>query len=470
MLCIHYGKPPAASSGFSARQTRNIGKDGCEVGMSVQLDDIIVGLSSGQLSLETACHALSTESQADPIRTRFWGQRIEAEMVQGRLSRAAARALFDSLEDFQSDKTVWLDSAAVVPRLGLAPSAPGSKHKQRAPTPIKDLEQLRAMLFGPATRPAVLVRADSRQRAAATEPASSNPMPSFASRTEAADSIPIGTVLNERYRIIAPLGLGGVGQVFDAIDLRKSKERDFHVTVKVVAVNLRHQPLAYAALETAVRRSQSLVHPNIVAVYDIDQNEDQVFIVMESLRGRWLSGLVREVRGKGFDYDKAWPIVQGIASGLAYAHDQGVVHCDLSPHAVFLCEDGMPKIMGFGLVHAVPNSNESLDVLDTLTLRAYTEAYTADAWSQAAPHAADDLYPLGVIAYELLAGVHPFQRCTLAVARQKGLQFTPIPGLNRRARNLIERCLSFERKARPQDGAIFLKGMRPNVLKRMLFA
>lgn len=444
--------------------------------MTVQLDDIIVGLSKGSLTLEAACETVAAESKQDPVRTRFWGQRIEAEMVQGRLSRAAARALFDALEDFQADKTMWLDSATVVPRLGPAPFAPGSKRKQRTPPPITNLEQLRAELFRPVTRPSAIVRAtaaslEGDSRTVWLQP---NAQPSPASPQQPLsplEPIPLGTVLNGRYRIVAPLGLGGVGQVFDAIDLEKSKERDFHVTVKVIAVNLRHQPLAYAALESAVRRSQSLVHPNIVAIYDIAQHEDQVFVVMESLHGRWLSGLVREVRGKGLEYEKAWPIIEGIASGLAHAHRNDIVHCDLSPHAVFVCEDGTPKIMGFGLVHAVPNSNESLDVLDTLTLRAYTEAYTADPWAQhGTPHPADDLYPLGVIAYEMLAGAHPFQRCTLAVARQRGLEFEPIAGLNRHARKLIERCLSFERKTRPQDGTIFLKRMRANVIHRLLFA
>ncbi len=444
--------------------------------MTVQLDDIIAGLSKGSLTLEAACQTVAAESKHDPVRTRFWGQRIEAEMVQGRLSRAAARALFDALEDFQAEKTMWLDSATVVPRLGPPPFAPGSKRKQRTPPPITNLEQLRAELFRPVTRPSAIVRAtaaslEGDSRTVWLQP---NAQPSPASPPQPLsplEPIPLGTVLKDRYRIVAPLGLGGVGQVFDAIDLKKSKERDFHVTVKVIAVNLRHQPLAYAALESAVRSSQSLVHTNIVAIYDIDQHEDQVFVVMESLRGRWLSGLVREVRGKGLEYERAWPIIEGIASGLAHAHRNGIVHCDLSPHAVFVCEDGTPKIMGFGLVHAVPNSNESLDVLDTLTLRAYTEAYTADPWAQhGTPHPADDLYPLGVIAYEMLAGAHPFQRCTLAVARQRGLEFEPIAGLNRRARKLIERCLSFERKTRPQDGTVFLKRMRANVIRRLLFA
>ncbi|HVF16148.1 MAG TPA: protein kinase, partial [Steroidobacteraceae bacterium] len=163
-----------------------------------------------------------------------------------------------------------------------------------------------------------------------------------------------------------------------------------------------------------------------------------------------------------------WPIIAGIANGLAYAHQKGVVHSDLSPHSVFIGDDGTAKILGFGLVHAVPASNESLDVLDTLTLRAYTEAYTADVWAQqGAPHPADDLYPLGVMAYEMLTGLHPFQRCTLSVARQKGLTHAPIAGLPRRARRLVDRCLSFDRDVRPKDGTSFVKRMRPNLFERL---
>jgi serine/threonine protein kinase len=241
--------------------------------------------------------------------------------------------------------------------------------------------------------------------------------------------------------------------------------------LKIVAVNLKHELYALDALKAAIETTRHLDHPNIVRVLDIDQHEDRVFITMEPLRGRWLSGMVREVRRKGMSHETAWPIIEGIANGLAYAHEHGVVHSDLSPHAVFICDDGTPKILGFGLIHAVPASNESLDVLDTLTLRAYTEAYTADVWAQQGqPHPADDLYPLGVIAYEMLTGVHPFQRCNLSVARQKGLTYEPILGVNRRARVLIERCLSFDRDVRPKDGHTFVKRMRPGVFERFWLA
>lgn len=421
--------------------------------MSTQFEHIIDAFVKGSSTLEATCQQLARESQADPARTRFWGQRVEAEMKRGHIEPAAARSMLDALEGFQADKTMWLD--------------PFGKSPSGVPT-IESSEQLRAALFAPISRrrradtvPAALRDAQSANVEWMEGGASAHPA-SLA-------VVPLGTVIKDRYRLVAHLGAGGIGQVFDAIDLAQPAET--HVTLKIVAVNLKQQPFALDALTEAVRQSQHLEHPNIVRVYDIDQHEGRVFITMEPLRGRWLSGMVREVRNKGMPYAAAWPIIEGVANGLAYAHSHGVVHSDLSPHSVFICEDGTPKIVGFGLVHAVPASNESLDVLDTLTLRAYTEAYTADVWAQQGkPHPADDLYPLGVIAYEMLTGLHPFARCSLTVARQKRLTCAPIEGLNRRARKLIERCLSFERDVRPKDGRTFLKRMRPGVFERLRVA
>jgi hypothetical protein len=413
--------------------------------MSTQFEQIVEGFASGSLTLEAACQELTSASQADPTRTRFWGQRVETEMKRGRIPPAAARTMLDALEGFQCDKTMWLD-----PSMGLTRSAPATT---APPT---------HSLAPKTTAPATAIVASSAPAA----PPAASVQPGGVGHSATLETLALGTVIKNRYQLVANLGAGGIGQVFDAIDLHQAG--DVHVTLKIVAVNLKHEPYAFDALKAAVKATQHLDHPNIVRVYGIDEHEDRVFITMEPLRGRWLSGMVREVRRKGMSYDSAWPIITGIANGLAYAHQQGVVHSDLSPHAVFIGEDGRAKIVGFGWVHAVPASNESLDVLDTLTLRAYTEAYTADAWAQqGAPHPADDLYPLGVMAYEMLSGAHPFQRCTLSVARQKGLTHVPIDGLPRRARLLIDRCLSFDRDVRPKDGHSFVKRMRPNIFERL---
>ncbi|HMN44926.1 MAG TPA: serine/threonine-protein kinase [Povalibacter sp.] len=427
--------------------------------MARHIDRIIDDLCNGSLTLEAACKALLQSSQADPAGTRFWNLSIEAALKQKRIAHAAGRALLDALEGYPSDRTVWIDSGMLDAAVSAAPAAR-----------IKDTERRVAALLQ------AVAGSDIPAAAARSEPPLTGPIEWYDSRAftepqaDAPESIGPGSVLKGRYRLASHLGAGGIGQVFEAVDLA-SAGAERRVTVKIVAVNLRHQPDALTTLETAVRRTQHLSHPNIAAIHDIGRHGDSVFIVMEPLRGRWLSGLIREVRGQGMPYAAAWPIISGIASGLAHAHRHGVVHADLSPHAIFLCDDGTAKVMCFGLINALPNSNESLDVLDTQTLRAYTEAYAADPWAQLSrPHPADDLYPLGVIAYEMLTGTHPYQRHSMIVARQKNLTFAPIAGLNSRAKKLLERCLSFERADRPQNAERFLRKMQPGLLDRMLTA
>jgi hypothetical protein len=419
--------------------------------VAVALERIMDDLISGSLTLETASELISAEVRRDPVRTRFWPQHIESELARGRISPAVARALFDAIENFGADKTLWLDPNALASASGPPAQAPAAK-RPTCNAELADVEQMRAALFGSDAGEKRPSRVESAEQQMQQE----------------AEAAQIGEAINGRYRLLEPLGLGGVGRVYRALDLAHSAgER--HVTLKIVAVNLRSQPHALDALKVAVIKAQALDHPNIAAMYDIDRDGDRVYIVMEELRGRWLSQLIREVRGRGLAYDYAWPIISGIALGLAHAHERGILHHDLSPHSVFLCEGGAPKIVGFGLLRAVPTSNESLDVLDTLTLRAYSEAYIADPLTQhSSAHPSDDLYPLGVMAYEMLAGSHPFQRCSLTQARQRNLSYAPIPGLNSRASRLIERCLSFERAVRPRDAGRFVRRMQSNLFNRML--
>jgi serine/threonine protein kinase len=181
------------------------------------------------------------------------------------------------------------------------------------------------------------------------------------------------------------------------------------------------------------------------------------------LKGRPLEKLVREVRGKGTGRDVALPIMRGIAEGLAYAHRKGIVHSDLKPGNVFILDDHTPKILDFGIARAVPSvaAQELPDIFDAGALGAYTEAYATDEMVDGIdPHPADDMYALGVIGYELLTGFHPYQRHSAPQARKFGLKPPSLKGLKLREARALERCLSLDRKLRPQSAGEFLKLFR----------
>jgi len=472
--------------------------------MMSRLDEILNELTAGKSSLDDACKSIAAAVRADSAGTRMWGMRIESRVTQQQLTPAMGRALLDAMETFEPEKTMWLapgGSAAtskVVPKVAsedahvaetsTADAAVNSNVLHALSTPrlsprptsplFQDTEQLRAFLWdGPASAPApqsVEPAGPLDNVAWLDTPAVKrvNPPRQMPGVAPVLPALELGSIVKGRYRLESHLGYGGIGQVFSAVDLEmeRAAKADARVTLKLIAVDLKREPNALGAMQDAVRRVKALRHPNIVTTYDVVADNDRLFVVMEPLSGRWLGDLIRQARNTGVAHDLAWPLIEGIAEGLAHAHESNIVHSDLSPYAVFVSDDAKPKIMGFGLIHALPTSNEAMDLLDTMTLRAYSEAYTADTWAtHTSAHPADDLYPLGVIAYELFTGTHPFQRHSLTTARQKQLTLQPIPGINRRASKLIARCLSFERKQWPHDAARFLSRMHGPALLRQLF-
>src|SRR3954451_22097122 len=115
--------------------------------MTIEIEQVIEDLVSGRLAVEAAWQLIGEESQRDPARTRFWSQRVETALTRQRISRPVARQLFDALENFCTDKTVWLDASAAVPRVGTARTAPASSAKTRPgatpPKSLEDVSQLR---------------------------------------------------------------------------------------------------------------------------------------------------------------------------------------------------------------------------------------------------------------------------------------------------------------------------------------
>jgi hypothetical protein len=449
--------------------------------MSSRLDEILGDFTRGRTTLDEACRAVAAAVRQDPNGTRMWSMLIDSRVSQQKLSAGDGRALLDAMENYEPEKTLWIES----------PSKPATQSKPAVATPkpqtpsttrataitqpiIQDAEQLRAFLWDqPVNKQRISdPNAVKWMEKPAAEPKRVPPPRPMPGTTPPLPTPEIGSLIKGRYRLEASLGFGGIGQVFRALDeaAQSAGSPNPHVTLKFIAVDLKREPQAHYALRDAVNRSKSLRHPNIVNNYGIESDGDRLFVTMEPLAGRWLGELVREVRNAGMSFNVAWPIVTGIAKGLAHAHAHNLVHSDLSPYSIFIDEHGTPKIMGFGFVHALPTSNEAMDLLDTMTLRAYSEAYTADSWAtHATPHPADDLYPLGVMAYELLTGKHPFKRQSLTMARQRKMNFEPIPDLHSSATKLITRCLSFERAERPKNATRFLASMTPLGMLRMLF-
>jgi hypothetical protein len=268
-----------------------------------------------------------------------------------------------------------------------------------------------------------------------------------------------GAVVKGRFLLEKQIGRGGMGLVFAAIDRRKKEARDPnpHIAIKILYGDFQRHQDSLIALQREARKAQTLAHPNVVTVFDFDRDGPTVFMTMELLRGRSLDSVIREARGSGVGRKAALPIIRGIAEGLAYAHRKGIVHSDLKPGNVFLLEDGTPKLLDFGIARAVPSPNAEYDVFDAGSLGAYTEAYATQEMVEGVdPHTADDVYALGLIAYELLAGEHPYRRHSAVKARELGIKPQMPRELTRRECRVLEAALAFDRSKRPKDAAEFL--------------
>jgi serine/threonine protein kinase len=219
------------------------------------------------------------------------------------------------------------------------------------------------------------------------------------------------------YRIDGKIGQGGMGSVYRATDTRLDREVAIKVLPAEVTADVeRRQRFRQEALLAA-----AFNHPNIATVHDVGEKEDVTFIVMELVRGESLRHLVRE---EPLDIGRAIDIATGIAAGLAKAHREGVLHRDLKPDNVVLTDDGVPKILDFGLGKLIgdadPQDGGTLTEAPTATVQTSpyltragqvigTLAYMSPEQVQGRPvDARTDVFSFGVLLYETLSGKRPF--------------------------------------------------------------
>jgi non-specific serine/threonine protein kinase len=288
--------------------------------------------------------------------------------------------------------------------------------------------------------------------------------PALSASSAAIDVSPIGKTVAQ-YRIVRPLGSGGMGIVYEAEDVRLRRT----VALKFLRNHFAGDPRARQRLEREARAASSLNHPNICTIHGVEEHEGQPVIVMELLRGESLKENI--CRGPLAVSDLLDLAVQA-AGALEAAHAKGIVHRDIKPANLLVTPEGGLKILDFGLAMVMRlSAAQSLTVADSLTYEgmiAGTTAYMSPEQARGEElDARTDLFSLGVVLYELATGRQPFQRNNAITTIDAVLnsRFAPASSLNPQLPpsfdSVIARLLEKERDRRYPDAAC----LRADLLK-----
>ncbi len=285
------------------------------------------------------------------------------------------------------------------------------------------------------------------------------------------------------YDITAPIGEGGMGHVFRARDTKLDRD----VAIKVLPEAFAHAADRLARFEREAKTLASLNHPNIAAIYGLEESGGVSALVMELVEGEDLS---QRIAHGAIPIDEALPIAKQIADALEAAHEQGIIHRDLKPANIKVRADGTVKVLDFGLAKALDPAgvmSATVSMSPTLTTPAMTQAGmilgTAAYMSpeQARGTTADkraDLWGFGVVLWEMLTGKRLFEGATVSDTLASVLKTEPDwnalgPTTHPAIRRLLRRCLEKDRRRRLSDaaggayaGRVYMACSRAAVLER----
>jgi eukaryotic-like serine/threonine-protein kinase len=262
------------------------------------------------------------------------------------------------------------------------------------------------------------------------------------------------------YEIIAPLGAGGMGEVYRALDTDLGRQ----VAIKILPDTFAQDPERLARFEREAKTLAALNHPHIAAIYGLERSDGQTALVMELVEGPTLADRIADGR---IPVDEALAIAKQMAEALETAHEQGIIHRDLKPANIKVRPDGTVKVLDFGLAKAFdPTASSSLGLTQspTLSLQATyaglilgTAAYMSP--EQAAAKAVDkraDIWSFGVVVWEMLTGKPLFagetMSHTLADVLRTPIDFDLLPAnMPSAIRDLLRRCLDRDVKRRLRD-------------------
>lgn len=273
-----------------------------------------------------------------------------------------------------------------------------------------------------------------------------------------------GSVLRGRYELEVPLGRGGMSMTFKALDRHRLELpfADRHVAIKVLRDEFSARPEAILALQDEFGVAQSLSHPNIINVFDLDHDSDLHFITMELLEGEPLSQLMELIHPRLLPPRQAFSIIREVGSALEYAHERGVVHADLKPSNIMILTLGGVRVLDFGLSNRGPSDPMTPNPAQRPRVQAATPAYASPERRKGRdPDPRDDIFSLACITYELLSGRRPYGDPSADDELRK-IRLRRIRGLNRRQWRMLRRGLAPTRERRQKNVREWLDGLELN--------
>lgn len=259
------------------------------------------------------------------------------------------------------------------------------------------------------------------------------------------------------FQIRKQLGEGGMGAVY--LGYQESLDRD--VALKVLTERLCQSEKFIARFKREARSAASIVHPNVIQIYSIGEQEGVHYFAMEYVRGRDLSQMLGD--GKRFTVEETLDIVMQVSEAVSCASEVGIIHRDLKPANIMMTERGLVKVTDFGLAKTV---SSELDVTEAGTIVG-TANYMSPEQGQGKPlDVRSDIYSLGVVFFELLAGRVPFMADQASAVLYMHVYEPPPspsefnPGIPAAVDRMVQRMMAKDPDDRPQDADELLKELR----------
>ena len=274
-------------------------------------------------------------------------------------------------------------------------------------------------------------------------------------------SLPPGTKLGP-FEVVAPLGMGGMGEVYRGRDLKLNRE----IAIKVLPDLVACDPDRLARFRREAQLLAALNHPNIAHVHGLEDSGGVPALIMELVEGPTLAEKISDAAaasgGRGMPLEQALPIARQLAEALEAAHESGIVHRDLKPENIKVTSSGTVKVLDFGLAKTVRDSSKGPDALQapTVTIEGVvvgTVAYMSPEQARGLPvDKRTDVWAFGCVLYEMLSGRKPFpgqtQSDVMASVLQRSPEWDALPaGLPGSVLRLLHRCLEKDPKLRLRD-------------------